>query len=188
MTTEAARKRGLSSVSAAESETAEICRYFQVDPLQLNPDLVDLEALCQNVVQVLQGSIGSEHKLKFSCMEGLDMIMADEGLLRLVIANLLSNAIKYSPSGTEILLEMLEQDNWRILRVRDYGIGISQEDIKHLFEPYHRGKNAENVKGIGLGLKIAKDFVELHGGQIEVESTIGEGTTFTVLIPLDISE
>lgn len=169
-------------------ENINIIMRNEVDPLKLNLQPINVKDLCQNVVQILQGSIAVEHKLKFYCEEGLGVMMADKGLLRLVISNLLSNSIKYSPAGTEIILEMLEEDNWRILRVRDYGIGISPEDVEHLFDAYHRGQNVENIKGIGLGLKIVKDFVELHHGHIEVESTVGEGATFTVSIPLDVTK
>jgi signal transduction histidine kinase len=70
-----------------------------------------------------------------------------------------------------------------VFRIKDEGIGISEADQHHLFEAFHRGENVGNIKGTGLGLSIVKQFVELHDGRISVESELGKGTTFTVVIP-----
>ncbi|MEM9980797.1 MAG: HAMP domain-containing sensor histidine kinase, partial [Cyanobacteria bacterium P01_D01_bin.2] len=69
-------------------------------------------------------------------------------------------------------------------QVRDQGMGILPEDTPHLFEPFHRGKNVSNIPGTGLGLSIVKQFVEFQRGEIEVESELGIGTVFRVMLPL----
>lgn len=156
-----------------------------VDPLSLNPDMLDVEELCRTVLETLQTSIGVEHLFKFSAQADLKMISADAALLRIVLTNLLSNAIKYSPTHSEICLELFQEDEHQIIKIHDHGIGIAPEDMKRLFEPYHRGENTSNIKGLGLGLKIVKDFVELHGGSVSVKSAVGEGTSFIVSLPFE---
>lgn len=160
----------------------------ETNPLVFNPDITNAEMLCYNIVEGLQGSIGVEHELIFTYEQGLGDLIVDEKLLRIILSNLLSNAIKYSPKGKVICLDVLRQDETCAFRVSDEGIGISLEDQVHLFEAYHRASNVDNVKGIGLGLKIVKDFVELHHGRIEVESIIGEGTIFTIFLPQNDSQ
>lgn len=156
------------------------------DPLSYNPQKFDFEALCQNIVESLKSSIAEKHNLIFSYEEGLADLFADENLLNIIVSNLLSNAIKYSPKGTDIYLNITQKGDQRIIQIIDQGIGISPEDIEHLFEAYHRGNNVNNIKGIGLGMRIVKDFVEHHEGQIEVKSTIDKGTTFTVFLPTNL--
>jgi signal transduction histidine kinase len=111
-------------------------------------------------------------------------IYADKIFLRQIISNLLSNAVKYSDSSRiiQLLVELPEQQFE--LHVRDYGIGIPAEDIERLFKDFQRASNVGNIQGTGLGLSIVERAVKLHGGQISVLSTLGEGTTFTVRMPI----
>jgi len=111
-------------------------------------------------------------------------VMADEKLLNHILINLLTNAVKYSPRGGEIRLELSKADDDLILRVSDQGIGIPEEDQKHLFEPFHRASNTQQINGVGLGLVIALTSVEAWGGTIACESAIGRGTIFTIKLPL----
>jgi signal transduction histidine kinase len=108
----------------------------------------------------------------------------DEKLLRHILFNLLSNAIKYSPVGTTIHFELNFQDNEVVFHIQDQGIGIPLDDQKHLFETFHRAANVGTISGTGLGLAIVKKSVDLHGGQIAVDSEVGVGTRFTVTLPL----
>ena len=107
----------------------------------------------------------------------------DARLLHQVISNLLHNALKYSPPETNVLMTVANVDGYITLRIVDEGIGIPPEDLKHLFEPFHRAANVGDISGTGLGLAIAKEAVELHGGTVAVESQVEVGTTFIVTLP-----
>jgi signal transduction histidine kinase len=109
----------------------------------------------------------------------------EEGLHR-VFVNLVSNAIKYTPSGGTVAITVQQVDEQAQVSVVDTGIGIPQEALPYLFDAFYRAPNAKQIDevGSGLGLTIARDIVEHFGGGIEVESTVGEGTTFTVIFPI----
>ena len=108
----------------------------------------------------------------------------DEKLLRQILTNLLSNAIKYSPLGSPIYFELAYQAGEAIFQIKDKGIGIPLEDQQHIFESFHRATNVGNLPGTGLGLAIVKKNVDLHNGKITVNSEVGCGTTFRVVLPL----
>ncbi|MBW4666129.1 MAG: sensor histidine kinase [Cyanomargarita calcarea GSE-NOS-MK-12-04C] len=98
-------------------------------------------------------------------------------------SNDFSNAIKYSPQDSVVYFELQYQNGNAIFRIEDTGIGIPINDQERLFESFHRASNAKEISGTGLGLAIVKQCVDLHGGQISVESQVGVGTKFTVIIP-----
>jgi PAS domain S-box-containing protein len=110
----------------------------------------------------------------------------DRSRLERVLGNLLDNAIKYSPEGRNVTIEIAREDPaWAVLRVRDRGLGIPADELPHIFERYRRGRNViGKIAGAGIGLAGVRDIVEQHGGEISVESTEGEGSTFTVRLPL----
>jgi signal transduction histidine kinase len=108
----------------------------------------------------------------------------DEKLLGQILENLLSNAIKYSPIGSTIEFTISSLENQAVFTIRDRGIGIPTEDQPRLFETFHRSTNVGTIAGTGLGLAIVKKCVDIHQGQIAVESEIGVGTTFTVTLPI----
>lgn len=113
----------------------------------------------------------------------------DEARLVRVLANLFSNAVRYNPEGGEILVraarEVDESGTWAVLEVSDQGMGIPEADLPYLFERFRRGGNvAGRIAGTGIGLAGAKQIIEQHGGQIMVESREGEGSTFTVRLPI----
>jgi PAS domain S-box-containing protein len=111
----------------------------------------------------------------------------DQKLFHQIVGNLLANGLKYSPSDTVVVCEMvLNVDSIRI-RVADKGIGISEEDQKHLFEPFYRAANVGAITGTGLGLAIVWQAVEQNGGTIHCTSTLGVGTEFLVVIPCTFS-
>ena len=100
----------------------------------------------------------------------------------------MSNAVKYSPRGGDISVQVSEEESggerWAVLVVRDHGIGIPPGEIERVWEPYYRATNiAGTVSGSGIGLAGTRHIVEQHGGQIEVESAVGN-TAFTVRLPL----
>ncbi|MGJ3253647.1 MAG: response regulator [Elainellaceae cyanobacterium] len=106
-----------------------------------------------------------------------------------VLYNLLSNAIKFTPAGGTITVMLDSATDHCLLRVQDTGIGIRADQIPHLFERFHQAEGSTNrsFEGSGLGLALVKELVELHGGTVSLESTFGEGTTFTVWLPTGLA-
>lgn len=152
--------------------------------LKFSPTLLDLDTYCLDIVEKLRMTLSDTQTLTFTISDDLQLFNGDTNLLDHVLTNLLSNAIKYSPDGGDITLDVRQEDDQIIIQISDEGIGISEEDQKHLFTPYFRAKNVGKIRGTGLGLKIAKECTELHGGNIEIESQLHEGTTFCVILPL----
>jgi two-component system, OmpR family, sensor kinase len=113
-------------------------------------------------------------------------IWGDGDRLRQLLLNLVDNAIKYTPAGGRVALSLSQEDGQARIEVADTGVGITEEDLHLIFERFYRvDKSRGRVQGgSGLGLSIAKWVAEAHGGHIEVISQEGEGTTFTVLLPM----
>jgi signal transduction histidine kinase len=108
----------------------------------------------------------------------------DRKLLFHILGNLLSNAVKYSPIGSPIIFDLSLTPELVQFRIQDQGIGIPDQDRGELFHDFHRASNARSIPGTGLGLSIVKQCVELHGGEISVESQENQGSTFTVTLPI----
>ncbi len=107
-------------------------------------------------------------------------IVADRGRMRQILYNLVSNAIKFTPEGGTIRIRAEEQASGVRLSVADTGIGIAPEDLPTIFDEFHQvGRTVEREGGTGLGLALVQRLINAHGGRIEVDSTLGEGTTFT---------
>lgn len=113
-------------------------------------------------------------------------VSGDYDRLRRVLLNLVDNGIKYTPAGGRVMLSLRGEGQWASLRIADSGIGLSPEEQKNIFERFYRSAEARSRAegGAGLGLCIARSIVEAHGGKIQVESAPGQGSTFTVLLPL----
>ena len=126
-------------------------------------------------------------RLTFQITDAIPPILADEKLLEELFTNLISNAVKYTPSGgtVSVVLEPLTHDRVKF-QVSDTGIGIPEEDVPRLFTEFFRAENAKTLaeEGTGLGLVIVKEILDFLGGSISVRSKIGEGTTFTCLLPV----
>jgi two-component system, OmpR family, sensor histidine kinase VicK len=150
----------------------------EFDPLPL-----DLVEFCREIVEVMRQTEQSSHLFTLSHSGNYTTVNLDQRFLRDILTNLLSNAIKYSSPNTEIFIELRCEQQQTIILVRDQGVGIAEEDQKRLFQAFHRGNNVGMVSGTGLGLTIAKQAAELHGGTITLTSTVGIGTTFVVTIP-----
>ena len=151
--------------------------------LEFQPAEINLQTLCQNLLEdarIQHTEAGCELALQFEAEPATGLF--DEKLLRHIFGNLLSNAIKYSPQGGKVLFRVSSQEGQVVFEVSDQGIGIPAEELPHLFEWFHRASNVGEIQGTGLGLAIVKNSVDLHGGRIEVASTVGQGTRFTVTI------
>jgi signal transduction histidine kinase len=155
---------------------------IEMGRLAFNPAQVNIRQFARDIVDSLQKSTATHHFVFSPQGEGC-MAVVDTQLLRHILMNLLTNAVKYSAEGSAVYLDLSCQPEKIVIQVRDEGIGIPPEDRPHLFEPFHRASNVGNVSGTGLGLTIVKQMVERHGGSITFDTTLGVGTTFTVVIP-----
>ncbi len=155
--------------------------------LEFNPSPVDLEQFCRELVEEMQFSADPKHEIIFLSQDPCTEASLDQKLLWHILSNLLSNALKYSPEGGKVYLELSCPNGKAILQVKDTGIGIPSTAQERLFEPFMRAENVGNIPGTGLGLTMVKKCLDLHGGQITVESVVGVGTTFTITLPLNSS-
>ncbi len=149
-----------------------------------NPLPVNLEKLCQETAKELQNELEISRRFIFAEQGTLDNVRVDENLVRIILRNILSNAFKYSGDDTEIILRAEIKDRQCLLSIEDYGIGIPASEQCYLFGTFFRASNVGNIFGTGLGLTIAKQCVEIHGGTISVESAFNKGTTVTITIPI----
>ncbi|MFN8527093.1 MAG: PAS domain S-box protein [Anaerolineae bacterium] len=156
---------------------------MQARRVDFNPAYLDLDGLCQSVIDEFQNRPNVTYQLVYHKKTDLPPIFLDGKLIRQILVNLVSNAIKYSPENSIVVIQLESSSDKLLLKVHDDGIGIPEPDAKHLFEPFHRGANVGTISGTGLGLVITKESVELHGGTITFESSPDTGTTFTVSLP-----
>ncbi len=161
---------------------------IQARRVQFNPIQLDVDALCRDILDEFQTQQGFKHQIIYICQPNIPTPKLDKKLMRQVITNLVSNAIKYSSDKNPIRITLNYEAPMLRLEVKDEGIGVPEADRQHLFEPFHRGQNVGTIAGTGLGLAIIWESVSLHGGRIEVQSELGEGATFTVIIPLTTNQ
>ncbi|AUT01899.1 hybrid sensor histidine kinase/response regulator [Nostoc sp. CENA543] len=158
--------------------------------LVCNPQKVDLQKFCQELVEEFTSVITSGHEIIFTCASEETEAYVDEQLLNYMLVNLLSNAVKYSPHNEMIRLDLIcdQEKNIAIFQIQDEGIGIPEADQRRLFESFYRASNTQSIEGTGLGLVIVKRCVEAHQGTINFSSQEGQGTTFTITLPLERSD
>ena len=120
-------------------------------------------------------------------VDGLpETITADDRLIRQIFSNLVSNAVKYSPEGSSVQIRgWCAEDSAFCVAIRDNGVGIPEAERDRLFERFFRASTSTGIAGTGIGLHLTQHFVQLHRGMIDFESTEGEGSTFTVRLPID---
>ncbi len=147
---------------------------------------VDMKLLVANSLAALQPEVQAKSQtVRLRRSDDLPPVMGSRTQLRQLVDNLIGNASKYTPAGGEVRVMITEEQNQLILHVADNGPGIPLEDQSHIFEKFYRASNVENgVPGTGLGLAIVKTIVDNHRGRIWVESKPGEGSVFTVVLPL----
>ncbi len=145
---------------------------------------IDVCALVKRVVDDVQATL-VERPIEVVCSGDPLIIQGDDLRLEQVFQNLLQNAVKYSPRNAPIGVVVRQHEGRICVAVQDRGIGVPQADLPHLFERFYRADNVESAKisGLGIGLYVVKQIVELHGGEIMVESVEGKGSTFTVSLP-----
>ena len=188
---------GLGSITANSAQMAqlidellELARLQVGQSLELDRRPVDLVALARRVTKD-HDRASHRHRIRFRADAPTIEGRWDAARLERVLDNLLSNAVKYSPRGGEIVVvvghePVPEPHGMATLRVSDRGLGIPAADLPRIFDRFHRGSNvAQSIEGTGLGLAGVRHTVEGHGGSVAVESTEGEGSTFTVRLPPD---
>ncbi len=154
----------------------------QENRVNYSPELINLHDLIRTVC--LDRS--RDDTIAIDCIIGdlPEHIYADKNLLIYVFDNLVGNAIKYSPGSPLIKVIGSKDGDYAVITVLDFGIGIPAEDMPKLFEPYFRAANVSSFSGSGVGLYIVQTFVRLHGGRVEAKSVLGQGSTFTVRLPI----
>ncbi|MDJ0510791.1 MAG: hybrid sensor histidine kinase/response regulator [Crocosphaera sp.] len=151
--------------------------------LKANFEPIDIKGFCQQIIASLNLSLENSHQINLEFQGNFDEELWDSKLLWHILHNLLNNAIKYSPKGGKIDVKIIQEENATVFKIKDQGIGISETAQKHLFEPFYRADNISNISGTGLGLAIVRKCVEAYKGNVLVESQLGQGTTFTVILP-----
>lgn len=153
---------------------------ISLDEVDMNDMIGHVAQSFKLTLQKLNGTLNLDLKAE------TPVIYADPLHISNLIHNLIDNAIKYSTGQPIIEVSTATDGDMFVLTIRDHGIGISREDQKHIFEKFYRVStgNVHNVKGFGIGLNYVSQVVQLHHGTIEVESELGEGTTFSVRLPI----
>jgi signal transduction histidine kinase len=135
---------------------------------------------------MLQGQIKSKRiKVQSEISESLPALQANPVRLRQVLDNVVGNAIKYSNKNGEVKVSIKAEGDQIILEVTDNGPGIPPNDQTHIFDKFYRGQNMDKQQGSGLGLAIVKSIVDAHQGRIWVESTVGQGSSFFIVLPVN---
>ena len=153
----------------------------------MNPATCDLRDLVREVCE-RQAEISPEYEFVVDIDALPEDMFADKNLLDMVFTNLLSNAVKYSPDNKTIQVTGSLTDGEVRVSVSDSGVGIPKEDMPHMFKRFFRARTSEGYRGTGVGLNVSREFVEMHGGRIELQSTVGKGSTFTVHLPRNAQE
>ncbi len=159
--------------------------------IPLAHEQVELDTLLLEVLNQMKVLAHDRVKLSLGNFDQV-LVCGDRDRLKQVVVNLIGNAINYTPRGGEIIVGLGKVTDRAQLTVTDNGPGIPPEDLPHIFERFYRGEKSrtrqKEGKGFGLGLSIAYWIVRNHGGRIEVNSTVGQGTTFCVWLPLAVDE
>jgi len=157
------------------------------DAMQVHCQPTDAGSIVREVAALLAPLAQREGSLTLTAttQPGLPPAMVDGDRLRQILSNLVRNAVRHTPEGGIIALTARAEDLWLVLSVADTGEGIPPEHLPRIFERFYRVDQARSRAsgGAGLGLAIVKEFVELMGGRVTVESTVGEGTCFQVYLP-----
>jgi PAS domain S-box-containing protein len=157
------------------------------EQLTLQPEWTNMIALSEEILSNLRLIDEQNHELILSYQGHERMVYLDKNILEYILNNLLLNGMKYSSPSSTVSLNIDYQDNYLVIQITDQGIGIPQIEQERIFEPFYRASNTNNIKGTGLGLAIVKEYVQLCGGEINVENNSQTGTIFVVSLPLSMN-
>ena len=177
-----AAERTTQKLTGLVGELMDISILRSGQPLPLNREPVDLASVVGGTANEYR-RLGGDHQITANLQNG---IVGDWDPVRIerVVRNLLDNALKYSPDGGRVEVAVRADDGWAVVEVADHGVGIPEDEVPMLFDKFHRGSNTRELRGTGLGLAGSQAVVGQLGGTIEVASRLGEGSTFTVRLPL----
>lgn len=178
--------RGAINLDKRINELLDIARG-EIGLLRIKPKMIDIHQLLTGIAAYIQPLMDrNQQSFVYNIPKSLPHVWADEERLQQIVLNLLINASKFSPEASSIALKCKKEKNNLVVQVIDNGPGISEENQKLIFKPYQRYDTGhrECMGGLGLGLSLCKNLVELHGGTIWLESKKGKGTTFYFSIPL----
>ena len=147
------------------------------------PEPTDLAAVAGDAVHDARASADGKVSIEYVAPEDPVSATVDHNRIREAVSILLDNAVRYTPEAGKVTIRPFQRDGLAGLEVEDTGAGIPEEHLHLIFERFHRVDEARGDAGAGLGLSIARQVAEAHGGRIEVDSTLGEGSTFTLLLP-----
>ncbi len=154
-----------------------------------SPSPIHLPELLQELATSFQTQLQKrQQRLQWEFAEDIPIIIGDRLFLSVAFRNLLSNAIKYSPENSTITIRAFVQDRFVVVQFHDQGIGIDPNELPYIFESFYRASNVGESSGSGVGLSIVKEFIEFHNGKITVESTLEQGTTFTIYLPISATD
>lgn len=183
------RERHTARIKSAVANLTSILNDFlslsrlEEGKLIVQPTEFDMQEFCMQIMDELQGLIKPGQEIRHHGLGGSLVVCTDKKFLKNILFNLLSNAIKYSEKPIDCTVAV--ENNSLQIQIRDYGIGIPQEEQQHLFTRFFRAHNVENIQGTGLGLNIVKRYVDIMKGSITFESKLGEGSIFNVTLPIE---
>jgi PAS domain S-box-containing protein len=151
--------------------------------ISVNIRSCNIERIIKDVC-ALQQQMAKSHVISCHLSDLPETIKADSSALEQVLANLLSNAVKFAPDACDIEINASRDGDDVVISVRDQGLGIDDADLPRIFSRYFRAKTAAGIAGTGIGLNLVKALIEMHGGSVGVESKAGEGSNFTVRLPI----
>ena len=149
----------------------------------LDSEFCDLGAVAEEAVESARAAAKDKVAIGYAPPERPVVVFSDRGRVRRAVSILLDNAVKYTPKGGRVAVAVHESEEWAKIEVTDTGIGIPADQLPLVFERFHQADEARASSGAGLGLAIARQIAEAHGGRIEATSSLGEGSTFTLLLP-----
>lgn len=178
-------QKAIISVDRLESLISELLDVSKIQQQKLNLNICsfDFDELLNRVIEN-KGLYTSQHNI-IKRGETIQEISADKERMEQVINNIFSNAMKYSPEGGDIIIDVSKERNNLKVSITDQGIGILPHNLENIFERYFRAEGHDiHFQGLGIGLFISMEIIKMHGGQMWVKSELGEGSTFSFLIPL----